>query len=80
MLVTRQSTKGNLDITPMLRRAHQAGLVVHPYTFRLDKGRVAKYADNFADMLNIFYYKVGVDGVFTDFPDKAVEFLKKSKK
>jgi glycerophosphoryl diester phosphodiesterase len=76
MLITMKSSKNKLIITPMLQRAHQAGLVVHPYTFRLDKGRVEKYADSFEHMLDIFYFELGVDGVFTDFPDRAVNFLK----
>jgi len=59
----------------MSKRAHNAGLVVHPYTFRADEGRVEKYANSFEDMLDIFYFKLGVDGVFTDYPDRAVKFL-----
>ncbi|SHH35292.1 glycerophosphodiester phosphodiesterase [Tepidibacter thalassicus] len=78
MIVKDDSTKENLKITNLVKEAHEAGLEVHPYTFRLDKGRIPKYAENFEDMLNVFYNKVGVDGVFTDFPDKAVEFLNKS--
>ena len=76
MLIAGNSRADNLNITPLLKRAHAAGLQVHPYTFRMDEGRVAKYASSFTDMLNIFYFKLGVDGVFTDFPDKAVELLK----
>jgi len=79
MLIKGSSRADNLQITPLLQRAHKAGLLVHPYTFRMDEGRVAKYATSFADMLNIFYFTLGVDGVFTDFPDKAVEFLKQTK-
>ena len=59
----------------MVREAHQANMEVHPYTFRLDSGRVPAYASDFEDMLDIFYNKAGVDGVFTDFPDRAVKFL-----
>ncbi|MDM8566591.1 glycerophosphodiester phosphodiesterase [Candidatus Halobeggiatoa sp. HSG11] len=76
MLVKDESTKNNLIITNMVKEAHEAGIEVHPYTFRLDSGRIPKYASNFEDMLNIFYYQVDVDGVFTDFPDRAVNFLK----
>ena len=35
------------------------------------------FSVSFDDMLDIFYNKVGVDGVFTDFTDKAVTFLNK---
>ncbi len=77
-LVDNTSTKDNIVITPMISAAKKAGLEVHPYTFRADKGRIPTYADNFEDMLDIFLNKVGVDGVFTDFPDRAVEFVKQS--
>ncbi|RKD22173.1 glycerophosphoryl diester phosphodiesterase [Caminicella sporogenes DSM 14501] len=80
MIVKNDSTRENLKITNLVKEAHEAGLEVHPYTFRLDKGRIPKYAENFEDMLDIFYNKVGVDGIFTDFPDRAVEFLKKLQK
>jgi len=75
MLIAGNSRADNLNITPLFKRAHAVGLQVHPYTFRMDEGRVAKYASSFTDMLHIFYFKLGVDGVFTDFPDKAVELL-----
>ncbi|WP_367990143.1 glycerophosphodiester phosphodiesterase [Vibrio sp. NTOU-M3] len=75
MLVDDKSTKGNIIIKPLMKEAKMAGLEVHPYTFRADPGRIAPYAENFEDMLDIFYNQVKVDGLFTDFPDKAVEFL-----
>ncbi|WP_299270236.1 glycerophosphodiester phosphodiesterase [uncultured Psychrosphaera sp.] len=62
----------------LLQAAHKAGLVVHPYTFRADSGRIPEYAQDFDDLLKIFYFDIGVDGVFTDFPDKAVQFLQKA--
>jgi glycerophosphoryl diester phosphodiesterase len=80
MLVAEESTSDNLIITDMLDQAHQQGLVVHPYTFRKDPGRLPNYAKDFEDLLDIFFFQVGVDGVFTDFPDLAVEFLNKKQK
>ncbi|WP_306463274.1 glycerophosphodiester phosphodiesterase family protein, partial [Klebsiella quasipneumoniae] len=65
----------NIIIKPSMKQAKEAGLVVHPYTFRADKGRIAPWADNFEGMLDVFYNQVKVDGLFTDFPDKAVAFL-----
>ena len=76
MIVTDKSRAENLVVTNMVKEAHNAGLVVHPYTFRLDKGRIPQYASSFEEVLQIFYYKAGVDGVFTDFPDRAVNFLR----
>ncbi len=75
MVVSNESTKDNIIITDMVREAHQANMEVHPYTFRLDNGRIPAYASDFEDMLDIFYNKAGVDGVFTDFPDRAVKFI-----
>ncbi|EKO3962511.1 glycerophosphodiester phosphodiesterase [Vibrio fluvialis] len=75
MLVDDKSTKDNIIIKPLMGEAKAAGLVVHPYTFRADKGRIAPYAENFDGMLDVFYNQVKVDGLFTDFPDKAVSFL-----
>jgi glycerophosphoryl diester phosphodiesterase len=61
----------------MVREAHTAGLVVHPYTLRADKGQLPSYAEDFEALLDIFFVQVGVDGVFTDFPDRAVQYLRR---
>ncbi|WP_299974340.1 glycerophosphodiester phosphodiesterase [uncultured Pseudoteredinibacter sp.] len=69
MLVDRNTGKPN----HMVQEAHQAGLLVHPYTFRADKGQVPPQFKNFEEYLAYFYNVVGVDGVFTDFPDRTVK-------
>ncbi len=51
--------------------AHKAGLVVHPYTFRDDVPMARDYAKDPA-MEYRQLYALGVDGLFTDFPDTAV--------
>lgn len=79
MVVAPESTKDKLVFTSLVKDAHDAGMQVHPYTFRLDEGRIPSYADDFEDLLDIFYNKANVDGVFTDFPDRAVKFLKANK-
>lgn len=49
--------------------AHAEGMTVTPYTFRAsDTGR-AGYA-SVADEMSFYLYKLGVDAVFTDNPDK----------
>lgn len=73
------SSGSDLLISPLTQWAHQAGLQVHPYTFRADAGRLPGYAASFTELLDIFLFKVGVDGVFTDFPDLAVRFLDQSR-
>lgn len=75
MLVDNKSTPDHIIVKPMMKEAKAAGLVVHPYTFRKDKGRIPSYATSFENLLDIFYTKVGVDGVFTDFADKAVSYV-----
>lgn len=53
--------------------AHAEGLLVHPYTIRSDD-RPGKYASDAAELAQ-FYDTYDVDGLFTDFPDIARNFL-----
>jgi glycerophosphoryl diester phosphodiesterase len=57
----------------MVKDAHELGLIVHPYTFRVE--RVPAYAGSFEEMLGIFFNQAGIDGAFTDFPDRLADFL-----
>ena len=75
LVVDRSSSQNQLQITDLVARAHGAGLEVHPYTFRADPGAVPGYAKDFEDLLNIHFFQADVDGLFTDFPDRAVQFL-----
>lgn len=75
MVIDEKSTPTNIKVMPLVAFAKKEGLKIHPYTFRADEGRIPSYATDFTDMLDIFYNKAKVDGVFTDFPDKAVQFL-----
>ena len=66
--------------TALVEDAHEAGLLVHPYTFRnenqflpqaLRNGAVpSDYGDAFAEYAA--FYAAGVDGLFSDNPDTAV--------
>ena len=67
---------GKLIITALVADAHEHGLEVHPYTFRTD--RLPDYADSFDFLLGVFFEQAKVDGVFTDFPDRAVNYLRKA--
>ena len=75
LVISRSSSRGNLEISPLVDRAHAAGLQVHPYTYRMDPGQVPSYAEDFEDLLRLHYFEADVDGLFTDFPDRAVRFL-----
>ncbi len=55
--------------TGVIEAAHAAGLLVHAYTFRNDASGYG-FADPRAEMA--YYMNLGVDGVFTDFPDTGV--------
>lgn len=56
--------------TGFIEEAHAAGLLVHPWTFRDDDP--AEGFNHIGIELEV-YYRYGVDGVFSDFPDTAVE-------
>ena len=75
LVISRESTASNAQITPLVSRAHAVGLKVHPYTYRLDPGQIPNYADDFDELLRKHFLDADVDGIFTDFPDKAVKFL-----
>lgn len=65
-----------LPITSVVKDAHTAGLFVHAFTFRNESKRLlSDYADDpKAEYLK--FYKMGVDGLFSDFTDTAVAALK----
>ncbi len=54
--------------------AHDLGLTVHAFTFRADD--LGEF-ESFDALLNYGFNTLDLDGIFTDFPDKAVQFLKK---
>lgn len=76
MIIASDSQPENPVISELVGNAHAAGMVVHPYTFRLDSGRIPAYAGDFDNLLELFYFQADVDGIFTDFPDRAVQFLR----
>jgi len=76
LIISDDSSRGDIRVTELVSLAHAAGMAVHPYTFRADAGMVPDYAADFEDMLALFYDYAGVDGVFTDFPDRAMNFLR----
>jgi glycerophosphoryl diester phosphodiesterase len=69
---------GNLLHPTLVDDAHTLGMVVHPWTFRREKEVLPPYAADFEGLLDFFYFKVGVDGVFTDYCGDVVSFLQKT--
>jgi glycerophosphoryl diester phosphodiesterase len=56
----------------LIKNAHAAGLFVHAFTFRNEPRRLAgSYRGDPKSEYQLFY-EMGVDGVFSDFPDTAV--------
>ena len=55
--------------TGVIETAHELGLLVHTWTFRDDAG-IYGFASPEEEMA--YYMHLGVDGVFTDFPDTGV--------
>ncbi|WGL18143.1 glycerophosphodiester phosphodiesterase [Microbulbifer bruguierae] len=55
--------------------AQSLGLLVHPYTFRADPEQISEVAGDFDKLLAVFLEDIGVDGIFTDHPDKAITFI-----
>jgi glycerophosphoryl diester phosphodiesterase len=57
--------------TSLVDDAHRAGLLVHPWTFRCDAPFLApEYPGPEAEIER--FLELGVDGIFTDFPDVGV--------
>jgi glycerophosphoryl diester phosphodiesterase len=68
---------GRLCTTSLAADARAAGLLVHPYTFRRD--RLPAGFASFEDLLRVFADDLGIDGLFTDFPDLALRFFAASR-
>ena len=79
-IVPRDATGKLLSPTPLVRYAHQADLLVAPYTFRNENNFLptdlrrgtnpADYGDALAEYE--LFFSLGVDGVFSDNSDTAV--------
>jgi glycerophosphoryl diester phosphodiesterase len=80
-IVERDGAGASHGATTLVADAHRAGLLVHPYTFRNENSFLpaelrsgadpALYGNAFAEYEQFF--GLGVDGVFSDNPDTAVE-------
>lgn len=71
-LVLEEDAAGNWKKTDFVSLAHQAGLVVHPYTLRADvpMGKVREISK----MFDLLFREADADGVFTDHPDAGVRW------
>lgn len=67
---------GRVHSTGLVKRAHKAGLAVHPYTFRADD--LPRGFASFDALLTFFVDTLAIDGLFTDFPDTTLQFLRRA--
>jgi glycerophosphoryl diester phosphodiesterase len=83
LIIPRDAEGRSAAPSDLVIRAHDAGLVVHPWTFRnenqflpLEMRRGAEPGGHGEAVREIRQFlDMGVDGLFTDFPDTAVEAL-----
>jgi glycerophosphoryl diester phosphodiesterase len=78
-IIPRDAAGNSLPATTFVDDAHAAGLLVHPYTFRAENCFLplelrssedpAEYGDLAAELRQ--FLALGVDGLFTDNPDRA---------
>lgn len=66
---------GSTSDRELVSRAHDQGLVVHPYTFRSDA--LPGGFDDFDELMEYMVGTLSIDGLFTDFPDAATRFLQR---
>ena len=59
--------------TTLVADAHAAGLAVYPFTFRVDQ--LPPQAPDDTALHRALFELAGVDGVFTDFPDRTLALL-----
>ena len=62
---------GHPESTCLVETAHQLGLFVHAYTLRPEQ--LPPEASGFDSFLEFLIREVKLDGVFTDYPDKALK-------
>ena len=72
-LAELETVDGVPVVTDLASLARDAGLLVHPYTFRADE--LPPGFASFEDLVHFYLQDVGVDGLFTDFPDRVISLL-----
>ena len=58
--------------TTLIDDAHKAGLLDHAYTFRNEQRRLTFELNKDPAAEYLPYYRLGLDGLFSDFPDTAI--------
>ena len=77
-LIIPVKADGSLDSpTDLVERAHRAGLLVHVWTLRADHQFLPAGYKGDAQAEFLRFQRLGVDGVFTDYPDIGVAAYKR---
>jgi len=74
-IIKGKDANGKWIISDLVANAHKYNLKVHAYTFRADQLGGFK---TFDELLKVTLYEANIDGVFTDFTDKVVDFINKN--
>lgn len=80
VVIPRDANGFLLDPTPVVSRAHHVGLLVHLFTFRDENQflpadfRVGSDPNAKGDAFSEYYafFNLGIDGLFSDYPDTAI--------
>ncbi|MCP4176550.1 MAG: glycerophosphodiester phosphodiesterase [bacterium] len=72
-LFTNYGKSPDLKVNNVAKWAHEAGLKIHPYTLRKDE---LPKGLTYNEVCNYLFKKAKVDGMFTDYPDLGVEYIK----
>jgi len=73
MIVPADPSNRLLEPTSLVKDAHRAGLEVHPWTFRSDERFLSPDYQGIPELEYEHFFALGIDGLFTDFPDTAVQ-------
>jgi len=72
--IVRWDESGQAIVSDLVRQAHAAQLLVHPYTVRIDA--LPPRCPSVEVLHEALFGPAGVDGVFSDFPDLTVAAAK----
>ena len=70
-VIPRDADGALTEPSALVHDAHAAGLLVHPYTFRNEPSTLASNYEGNPVNEYLNFYEIGVDGVFSDFPNTA---------
>lgn len=73
-LLVGREPDGFVRTSPLVEAAHQQQLLVHPWTIRRDE--IPQEVTSVTQLHEMLMTILGVDGVFSDFPDQTLEFIR----